>query len=75
MDATTPQVPSPSLAWSRLATTLGGEPPAETPIDDGPCPSNRRVDEAAQLKARLLHLIEAHEHRRKAAATDAHVAR
>ncbi len=70
MDSTTSHIPSPSMAWSHLASTHVGESPAGTPIAST---SNvvRREDEAAQLRARLLRMIEHHDHLRKAAATEA----
>ena len=73
MDSVSPIIPSPSTGWGRPAAIHGdqngvvGAPTSQTPL--------RRDDDAAQLKARLLRLIVANEHTRKAAAAEAHNAR
>jgi hypothetical protein len=68
MDSTTP-IPSPSTGWGRLAATHGEPAAVVGPQSGGK--SQRREDDAEQLKARLLRMIVANEQTRKAAADEA----
>ena len=68
MDSTTP-IPSPSTGWGRLAATHGEPAAVVGPQASGK--SQRREDDAEQLKARLLRMIVANEQTRKAAADEA----
>jgi hypothetical protein len=69
MDFGTTNIPSPSTAWSRVATSR------ELPIDSGSTAAalslQHRDDDASQLRARLLKMIVDSEHSRKSAATEA----
>ncbi|RIK74348.1 MAG: hypothetical protein DCC67_16705 [Planctomycetota bacterium] len=56
------------MAWSHVASVQPAEPSGLAPAAAAPI---RREDEAARLRARLLQLIESHEHSRKAAASEA----
>jgi hypothetical protein len=56
------------MAWSQVATTHVGELPAGVPAASAPPKVLRREDEARQLRARLLRMIERNELVRKAAA-------
>lgn len=69
MDSASPIVPSPSTGWGRLAATHG-DPTAVVGTPAG-AKSQRREDDAEQLKARLLRMIVANEQTRKAAADEA----
>lgn len=69
MDSVSPIIPSPSTGWGRPAA-MPGEPNGVVSMPNSQAPQ-RREDDAAQLKARLLRLIVANEHTRKAAATEA----
>jgi hypothetical protein len=69
MDSTTPHIPSPSVAWSRLAASQGENPlvDAATVGLAGP----HCLEDASQLRARLLRMIVDSEHSRKTAAAEA----
>ena len=69
MDSVSPIIPSPSTGWSR-PVAMHGEPTGVINMSNSQ-PPQRRDDDAAQLKARLLRLIVANEHTRKAAAAEA----
>ncbi|MBL9162876.1 MAG: hypothetical protein JNL18_09100 [Planctomycetaceae bacterium] len=69
MDSITPIIPSPSTGWGRLAATQGE--PAAVVRSPGSGNSQRREDDAEQLKARLLRMIVSNEQTRKAAADEA----
>lgn len=73
MDSVSPIIPSPSTGWGRPAA-IHGEPTSMAGMSNSQTPL-RRDDDAAQLKARLLRLIVANEHTRKAAAAEAQNAR
>lgn len=64
MDAAGP-IPSPSAAWSRLAST--GDSLSDSISGTSSSTPIRREDDAAQLKARLLRMIVTNEHSRKSA--------
>lgn len=75
MDSNVSHIPSPSIAWSRIASTHVDEPPSGATCSDAPSADVRRDEEAAQLRARLLRLIETSERNRKAVAAEAQNAR
>jgi hypothetical protein len=58
-------LPSPSAAWSRLATSPAGESLSQPERSVAPVTTRRREDDAAQLKARLLRMIVDNEQSRK----------
>src|SRR5688572_17359148 len=70
MDSATPHIPSPSVAWSHLAASLG-----ENSMTDagraGLAGPHHPLEDASQLRARLLRMIVDSEHSRKSAAAEA----